>query len=175
MLYGFLPSIDHLFLDWKKMKNWEPNRSYTQYVPQTATSLTHSYSTAFTTLLHSYTRWPAILYQLQVKQILLIMTCSTYKYCWTLFCEILIKGRLELYAVRYCVQDKAKYASAQNRWPTTITLQGCIKPKWDEMKCSSVHLVQERQQWFHPSKNYARYYLWPWSHTDTFSGPRGGL
>jgi len=115
----FLAIYDHLFLDWKKMENWEPNRSYTQYVPQTATSLTHSYSTAFTTLLHSYTRWPAMLYQLQVKHILLIMTCSMYKYCWTLFCKILIKGRLELYTVIYCVQDKAKYASAQNRWPTT--------------------------------------------------------
>ena len=138
MLYGFLPSIDHLFLDWKKMENWEPNRSYTQYVPQTATSLTHSYSTAFTTLLHSYTRWPAILYQLQVKQILLIMTCSTYKYCWILFCEILIKGRLELYAVIYCVQDKAKYAKCSKQVANDILLHCKVAQNLNETRWIAV-------------------------------------
>ena len=52
----------------------------------------------FTTLLHQVA---SNIHQLQFRHILLIMTCSMYKYKyrWTVFCEILIKGRLKLYAV----------------------------------------------------------------------------
>ena len=53
--------------------------------------------------------------------------------------------------------SKANYAKRSKQ--VANDNYNCKKPKRDEMKCSSIHLVQERQQWFHPSKNYARYYL----------------